>query len=317
MNVKNKKVFITGGAGYLGSKLVEKLYPDNEIVVYSRDEAKQYFLKKRFPNVKCILGDVADVDNLVQSSKDCNIGIFCAALKQIEAVEENPAAGLSTIGIGALNSKLAAINNDFEAACMISSDKASASQTSYGALKLFSENVFVNNNRDVKPNLTACRYGNVTASKGSIIPVIWDAIKRKYILHLYDEEMTRFNIAVEDAIDLIYKSLDHRDSVIIPKISSFRVKDLFEIYHERFGLMYHVTEPRPNEKIHEILFSNVESRRINYLREDNIFLLGSSSVGSSYLDTNYSSEEYCITKEELDKTLAEHRYYGDNGELQQ
>ena len=109
--IKNKKIFITGGAGFLGRKLIERLYNDNEIVVYSRDEAKHYSLKSIFPNVRFVLGDIRDKDLITRSSRGANIGIFAASLKQISACDEYPEEATKTILNGAINSKYAAIEN--------------------------------------------------------------------------------------------------------------------------------------------------------------------------------------------------------------
>ena len=133
--IKNKKIFITGGAGFLGKNLVKRYYNNNEITVYSRDEAKHYYLKKQFPNINCIIGDIRNFDLLKRASAGHNIGIFAASLKQIGAVDQNVEESVKVLVDGALNSRRAAEENNFEAACFISSDKSRAATTLYGAMK--------------------------------------------------------------------------------------------------------------------------------------------------------------------------------------
>jgi len=224
--MKNKKIFITGGAGYLGRNIVKRYYNDNEITVYSRDEAKHYYLKKEFPKINCIVGDIRNYDLLKRASTGHDIGIFAASLKQIGAVDQNVEESVRVIVDGALNSRRVAEENNFEAACFISSDKSRAATTLYGAMKFVAGEAFIVNAEKSNVKLSTAIYGNVLNSTGSIIPLMWDAIKKGYSLTLYSPEMTRFMIDIEEAINLIETGLQKDGVNVIPNLKAFRVKDL-------------------------------------------------------------------------------------------
>jgi len=140
-----KRIFITGGAGYLGSNLVQRYYKDNEITVYSRDEAKHYYLKKRFPKIKCVVGDIRNYDLMKRAAHGHDIGIFAASLKQIEAVDQNVEEAVRVIVDGAINSRRVAEEVGMEAACFISSDKSRAATTLYGSMKFVAGESFIVN----------------------------------------------------------------------------------------------------------------------------------------------------------------------------
>jgi UDP-N-acetylglucosamine 4,6-dehydratase len=297
--VKNEKIFITGGAGFLGRNLIAKLHKDNQITVYSRDEAKHYYLKKDYPSVRFVIGDVRNRYLLVRKSKGHTVGIFAASLKQIEACDENYEEAAKIIIDGAFNSRLAAEENNFKSACFISSDKSRAATTIYGAMKYVAGEGFIAGDSSCK--LTTAVYGNVTNSTGSIIPLIWDYIKKGKTLTLYGAEMTRFLLDVDDAIDLILKSTKYKNCNIVPVAKSFRVKDLFDIYKKEFGLSYAIGKPRTGEKIHEIMASNEEIRRMEFVKKDNIYLLHPKKDVNTvqFKGNEYSSKDCCLSKDEL------------------
>lgn len=307
--MKNKRLFITGGAGYLGSNLVKRYYDDNQITVYSRDEAKHYYLKKQFPKVNCVIGDVRNFDLLKRASAGHDIGIFAASLKQIEAVDQNVEEGVRVLIDGAINSRRAAEENNFESACFISSDKSRAATTLYGAMKFIAGESFIVNSEKSNVKLSSTIYGNVVNSTGSIIPVIWDSIKKGYKLTLYSEDMTRFMISIEEAMDLVEKALLMDGYNVIPNLKSFLVKDLFEIYSEEFGLQFNVGVPRISEKIHEIMIAQEEVPRTGYSSSKDCFLMHSEKLADTPIQKEFSSKDVVVSKKDLKNMLTEYNYF--------
>jgi len=306
--VNGKRIFITGGAGYLGSNLIKRLYKDNDITVYSRDEAKHYYLKKAYPNVNFTVGDVRNLDLMQRASRSHDIGIFAASLKQIEACYDNYEEANKVIVEGAFNSRRVAEENGFEAACFISSDKSRAATTIYGAMKFVAGEAFI-----AKSNvrLTTAIYGNVMGSTGSIIPLIWKSIENDATLTLYGTEMTRFMLSIDDAMELIEKSLSKYTGVnTVPMAKSFRIQDMFELYRDLYGLKYTIAAPRSGEKIHEIMISAEEVRRTTFRAEDQIYLIHplNQPTQVDFPSGEYSSKDCIISKDQLHCYLENRNY---------
>ena len=306
--MKNKKIFITGGAGYLGRNLVKRYYDNNDITIYSRDEAKHYYLKKEFPNINCVIGDIRNYELLKRASKGHDIGIFAASLKQIEAVDQNVEEGINVIVHGAVNSRKVAEENNFEAACFISSDKSRAATTLYGSMKFVAGEAFIVNAEQSNVRLSTAIYGNVLNSTGSIIPLMWDAINKGYKLKLYHPEMTRFMITIEDAMNLIEHSLELSGYNVIPNLRSFKILDLFEIFREEYGLQYDIGIPRISEKLHEMMFSVEESSRVKISK--NNFVMHYKNVFNEVLPfTEFTSDKVVVSKDELNNILRTYGYF--------
>jgi len=308
--MKGEKIFITGGAGYLGRNLVERYYTDNEITVYSRDEAKHYYLKKQFPNINCVVGDVRNYDLLRRASAGHTIGIFAASLKQIEAVDQNVEEGVRVIVDGAINSRRVAEENNFKAACFISSDKSRAATTLYGAMKFVAGEAFIVNAEKSNVKLSTAIYGNVLNSTGSIIPLMWDAIKKGYKLTLYSPEMTRFMIDIEQAIDLIEAGLQETGYNVIPNLKAFKVRDLFEIYAEKFGLEYKLGTPRISEKLHEMMVSKEERPRTFYNKDNDTYYMHYKDISDRQVSwEEFTSDQVAVSKQELEDILQHYNYF--------
>jgi UDP-glucose 4-epimerase len=305
----NKKIFITGGSGYLGKELIKKFYNTNEITIYSRDEAKQYFLKKQYPNLNCVIGDVRNYDLLKKVSRNHNIGIFAASLKQIETCHNNYEEAEEIIVKGAFNSRRISEENNFEAACFISSDKSRSATTIYGAMKYIAGESFISGSSNVL--LSTAIYGNIINSTGSILPLIWNSLNNNIPITLYNTEMTRFLLTIDEAVSLIEKSLKYKNVNVIPVAKSFLILDLFEIFKENYGLKFNVSTPRSGEKIHEIMASSEEIPRMQFKKEDNIYLLHQQKTFSqlSFANNEYSSKDNCLSKDELNQFLKKFNYF--------
>ena len=310
MELKNEKIFITGGSGFLGKNLIEKLYEDNEITVYSRDESKHYFLKNKFPKVNFVVGDIRNFDLLKRKSKKHTIGIFAASLKQIESCDANYEEAEEIIIKGGLNSRRVAEENEFKSACFISSDKSRSATTIYGSMKYVAGECFIMHSNS-NTNLSTVIYGNVMNSTGSIIPLIWDFIKNNKKLTLYSKEMTRFLLTVEDAISLIIDSLSYNGVNVIPNAKSFSILDLFEIYSSEFELKYEIGYPRVGEKIHELMASSEEIRRMQYINDKKIYLMhpGKEFNELKFIENQYSSKDHLLSKNELFEFLKSKNFY--------
>jgi UDP-N-acetylglucosamine 4,6-dehydratase len=270
MPLNDKRILITGGTGSLGKKLVEiilKRYPDvKRLVIFSRDELKQFEMSQEFPESKypCIryfLGDIRDAARLKRAFEGIDVVIHAAALKQVPAAEYNPFEFIKTNVLGAQNIIDACFDCDVKSVVALSTDKAAAPINLYGATKLCSDKLFVaaNNIRgkhDVR--FSVVRYGNVMGSRGSVIPFFMKK-KADGVLPITDVGMTRFNISLEEGVEMVLFAVEHAigGEIFVPKIPSYKILDVAkavapEAKHEIVGI-------RPGEKLHEEMITSSDS----------------------------------------------------------
>ena len=280
--INNKTVFITGGTGSFGKKFVKKILKDHnpkKVIIYSRDELKQYemrkdsFYKKYKKKLRFFIGDIRDRQRLNLSMKDVDTAIHAAALKQVDAAEYNPFEVVKTNIIGTENLISSAINNDVDKVLALSTDKASSPLNLYGATKLCSDKLIISGNNytgNKKLKLSVIRYGNVMGSRGSVIPLF---LKNKNIpkVRITDSEMTRFNITLEESVEFVLKCLDlmKGGELFVPKIPSYKLLDLVKAIYGNKKII--VTGTGPGEKIHEEMISINESQ--NTLEFKNMFVV--------------------------------------------
>jgi UDP-N-acetylglucosamine 4,6-dehydratase len=257
-----KDILITGGTGSFGKQYARTLlsrYRPKRLIIYSRDELKQYEMAQEF-NADCMryfIGDVRDKDRLVQSMRGVDYVIHAAALKQVPAAEYNPMECVKTNIHGAENVIRAALDNNVEKVIALSTDKAANPINLYGATKLASDKLFVaaNNMSGGHPTrFSVVRYGNVVGSRGSVVPFFHKIISEGVAqLPITDERMTRFWISLQQGVDFVLKNYERMrgGEIFVPKIPSVRIVDLARAMAP--DLAYKIVGIRPGEKIHEVM----------------------------------------------------------------
>ncbi len=290
MNLNKKNILITGGTGSFGKacvKYILKNYKPNKLVVFSRDELKQFEMTEELQTAKnsnkCLrffLGDVRDKDRLDMAFKDINYVIHAAALKQVPAAEYNPMEFVKTNIIGAENIIFAAINNKIEKVISLSTDKAANPTSLYGATKLAADKLFTaaNNLSGGKPIFSTVRYGNVLGSRGSVVPFFKSFRKDKdQNIPITDSKMTRFFISVEESVKFVLKSLSlmKGGEIFVPKIPSVKITDLARAIVP--GRKHKIIGARPGEKIAEILITEDESKNTEEFKDH--YIINSEILG--------------------------------------
>lgn len=257
-----KSILITGGTGSFGKKYVQTIlarYQPKRLIIYSRDELKQYEMAQQFnhPCMRYFIGDVRDRERMEQAMKGVDIVIHAAALKQVPAAEYNPMECIKTNIHGAENVIHAAIESEVDRVIALSTDKAANPINLYGATKLASDKLFVAANNMVgsaRTRFAVVRYGNVVGSRGSVVPffekLIQEGVDKLPITH---EEMTRFWISLQQGVDFVLKNFErmYGGEIFVPKIPSVRITDLAKAMAPDKGI--EVIGIRPGEKLHEIM----------------------------------------------------------------
>lgn len=270
LNLNNKSILITGGTGSLGKALTRRIYsefPDvKRLVIFSRDEQKQFQMAQEFPNseypsIRFFIGDVRDRDRLIRAMANVDYVIHAAAMKHVHLAEYNPTECIKTNIGGAENVIDACLQTGVERVVALSTDKACAPINLYGATKLTSDKLFVaaNNIKGSNPiKFSVVRYGNVMGSNGSVIPFF---IKKRDegFLPITNSDMTRFNISLDGGVDMVFHALGNAwgGEIFIPKIPSYKITDVAQAIAP--SLEQRIVGIRPGEKIHEEMITSSDS----------------------------------------------------------
>lgn len=315
MDLSNKVVLITGGTGSFGKKFVKKVLAlgVKKIIVFSRDELKQYEMKQEFRDerIRFFIGDVRDKDRLYRAFDGVDIVIHAAAMKHVDACEYNPFEAVKTNIHGAQNIIEAAIDRGVEKVIALSTDKACAPVNLYGATKLASDKLFVAANAyvgDKKTCFAVVRYGNVVGSRGSVVP-FFKKIKETGVIPITDERMTRFWITLDQGVQFVLDNLERMQGgeIFVPKIPSMSIMDLAKAIAPECEI--NIVGIRPGEKLHEAMIMEDDARHTLEFSEyyviqpETNWWPKENRVGSKPLDENfrYVSNEnpHWLTVEEL------------------
>lgn len=279
--LNNKVVLITGGTGSFGKKMTQIVlenYKPKKLIIFSRDELKQFEMSqmwntKKYPSIRYFLGDVRDKDRLIRAFHGVDYIIHAAALKQVPAAEYNPAEFIKTNVLGAMNIIDAALHNNVKKVIALSTDKACNPVNLYGATKLCSDKLFIASNAYSGHDGTifaVVRYGNVVGSRGSVIPFFKERAKTGE-LPITDTRMTRFWITLDQSAHFVLKVLELAKGaeIFVPKIPSMKITDLATAIAPECS--QRIVGIRPGEKIHETLIGEDEGR--NTLEYNECFVI--------------------------------------------
>lgn len=267
---RNKVILVTGGTGSFGKKFTEILFKEHnpkKIIIYSRDEYKQFKMQNEFAEfdekMRYFIGDVRDKERLKMAMYGVDFVVHAAALKQVPAMEYNPAEAIKTNILGAMNLIDCAIENNVQKVIALSTDKASNPINLYGATKLCADKLFIAGNHYVGPKkrtrFSVTRYGNVLCSRGSVIPYFFEQ-KKTGVITITDPQMTRFWITLEEGVKFVIKNFCrmYGGEIFVPKIPSMCILDLAKSIAPECKIK--IIGIRPGEKLHETLISEDDSR---------------------------------------------------------
>jgi len=314
--MKNKKIIIFGGSGSLGQTLIVRLCEDNELLIYSRDEAKHWTIKNQLPCSNTIfkVGDIRDKERVRQVITQYNpeVIIMASALKQVDTCELSPFESVQTNLLG-INNILSAVEEsvhclkNLNSVMMVSTDKACAPANVYGMCKSISERIVASYCRYINLShikFINTRYGNVLDSRGSILPLFRHQIKKDAHLTVTHPDMTRFLMTLNESVDLILHAQYNGDSgdTWIPKLKSMKIIDMANIFAQRYDKPIKITGIRPGEKMHESLVSRSESIR-TYEKENHYVVKPSYSDSVHDNIFEYNSAQDVFSLEELQQHL--------------
>ena len=307
--LKDKTVLVTGGTGSFGQSFIRKILEKvdvKSIIVFSRDELKQFEMQASLENqkVRFVLGDVRDYKRLLEVSTGVDVIIHAAAMKQILAAELNPIEAIKTNIMGAENIVRVAIENNVSSVIALSTDKASNPANLYGATKLCSDKLIIAGNnltQNKTPIFSVVRYGNILGSRGSVIPLFIEQAKTGTIT-ITHEKMTRFWLSLNDGVDFVLSSLKlmQGGEIFIPKIPSFKLMDAAKAVAPKAKIK--IIGIRPGEKLHEVMITEDDSL---YTREfENYYVILSPQLNESKI---YRSKGVLVEEN--------FRYSSDNNSL--
>lgn len=273
LNLDGQSVFVTGGTGSFGKQFVKTIldqYNPKKVVVFSRDELKQYemaqmFADEKYPNIRFLIGDVRDRDRLTMAMREMDIVIHAAAMKHVPIAEYNPMECLNTNIFGAQNVVQAAFDNGVKKVVALSTDKAANPINLYGASKLASDKIFVAANNlsgSIGTRFSVVRYGNVIGSRGSVVP-FFEKLRDQgaKTIPITDPRMTRFWITLQQGVNFVLSSLEmmRGGEIFVPRIPSMKITDIAEMMAP--GVPHEVVGIRPGEKLHEVMVPFDDARR--------------------------------------------------------
>jgi len=299
-----KKILITGGTGSLGQALTKRLlnYDVDTIRIYNRNENEQVKMQSKFSDkrLRFLIGDVRDMSRLERALEDIDIVFHAAALKHVPIVEYNPFEAVQTNILGSQNIINASLKEDVEICICIGTDKAVSPLNTYGATKLLMEKLFVTASNYLNPQrhrtkFLAVRYGNVLGSNGSVVPKISQQISSGNKITITDPSMTRFNITMNEALDLIERAAKNGNGgeVFIPKLNAYNLRDLVDALCEILDrdVKEEIISVRPGEKIHETLL-NIDELRNTVETEMDYILYNDLSRNLNNYQKTTMNEEY-------------------------
>ena len=320
-----KKILITGGTGSLGRALTKRLLETDvdTIRIFSRDELKQVQMQSELQDkrLRFLIGDVRDKERLLRALEDVDIVIHAAALKHVPVAEYNPFEAVKTNVNGSQNLLESCLDKNVDLALAIGTDKAVSPLNTYGASKLLMERLFISANSykgKHRPNLKflCVRYGNVLGSRGSIVPKIINQIQQGQKITITDPTMTRFNITMSQALDLIFRTIKQGfgGEVFVPKLKAYRVGDIKDAIVELLDGKSEIEKisVRPGEKFHEMLINKDELRNTYETKDDYVILANSQkedlkksqNLKETSLTDQYSSDNVDLfTIKELKEIL--------------
>ena len=301
--VNDKVIFITGGTGTFGYEITKVLlnnYSPKKIIIFSRDEFKQYNMKQVFPenkhqNIRYFIGDVRDYERLLTATKNVDLIFHAAAMKQIDTVEYNPLEAIKTNIYGTENVIKAAIENKVKKVIAVSTDKSVSPANLYGATKLCLEKLVIHANLMAGANgpiFSVLRYGNVLNSRGSVVPLFLKQ-KEKKLFTITDTRMTRFTLTIEQAIIFVLNSatLMIGGEIFVPKLPSYNILQLAKCIEPEAEIK--IIGKRPGEKLHEAMVSVTDSYK-TLIKDGYLVILPEININKNYTEyygNNFMEED--------------------------